>query len=111
MPNKVAGIGRRATEMVRGVAIVAFAAMLMATAAPVSAEPDPVAPGGATPVATADGAAPGVDPAALSAAPVDDGKVVSTPPATTTAPDGSTLTISAKDETQMAVAPLTSITY
>jgi hypothetical protein len=91
--------------MVRGVAIVAFAAMLMATAAPASAEPDPVAPGGATPVAAADGAAPGVDPAALSAAPVDDGKVVSTPPAT--APDGSTLTISVKDETQMAVAPLT----
>ena len=103
----VAGIGRRATEMVRGVAIVAFAAMLVATAAPASAEPDPAAPGGATPVAAADGAAPGVDPAALSAAPVDDGKVVSTPPATTTAPDGSTLTISAKDETQMAVAPLT----
>jgi hypothetical protein len=93
--------------MVRGVAIVAFAAMLTATAAPASAEPDPAAPGGATPVAAADGAAPGVDPAALSAVPIDDGKVVSTPPATTTAPDGSTLTISAKDETQMAVAPLT----
>jgi len=93
--------------MVRGVAIVAFAAMLAVTAAPVSAEPDPATPGGAAPVPAADGAAPGVDPAALSAAPVDDGKVVSTPPATTTAPDGSTLTISAKDETQMAVAPLT----
>jgi hypothetical protein len=93
--------------MVRGVAIVAFAAMLVATAAPASAEPDPAAPGGATPVAAADGAAPGVDPAALSAVPIDDGKVVSTPPATTTAPDGSALTISAKDETQMAVAPLT----
>ncbi|NBQ42466.1 MAG: MspA protein, partial [Mycobacteriaceae bacterium] len=39
--------------------------------------------------------------------PVDDGKVASTPPATTKAPDGATLTISAKDETQMPAAPLT----
>ncbi len=39
--------------------------------------------------------------------PVDDGKVASSPPQTTTAPDGWTLTISSEDETQVAVAPLT----
>ena len=45
--------------------------------------------------------------AAVDGAPVDDGKVASSPPQTTTAPDGWTLEISSKDETQMAVAPLT----
>lgn len=39
--------------------------------------------------------------------PVDDGKVVSSPPATSTSPDGWTLTISAKDEAQRPIAPLT----
>ncbi|MEI6253754.1 MAG: MspA family porin, partial [Mycobacteriaceae bacterium] len=39
--------------------------------------------------------------------PVDDPKVVSSPPATTTSPDGWTLTISAKDEIQAPIAPLT----
>ena len=42
-----------------------------------------------------------------AAVPVDDGKVDSTPPATTKSPDGWTLTISAKDEIQMPAAPLT----
>jgi len=65
--------------------------------APVAgADPDPAAPDAAQPVA-ADAAAP----------PVDDGKVESTPPATTKSPDGWTLTISAKDEVQMPAAPLT----
>jgi len=79
---------------------------LVVTAAPAAAEPDPVAPDPMATVAAAE-AAPGADPAALSAAPVDDGKVVSTPPATTKAPDGTVLTISAADETQTPAAPLT----
>jgi hypothetical protein len=41
------------------------------------------------------------------APPVDDGRVVSPPPQTTKTPDGWTLTLSAKDETQMPNAPLT----
>jgi hypothetical protein len=38
---------------------------------------------------------------------VDDGRVESSPPTTTHTPDGWTLTLSAKDETQLVIAPLT----
>jgi len=44
--------------------------------------------------------------AAATAAPVADSRVASSPPSTSTL-EGVTLTISAKDESQMAVAPLT----
>jgi hypothetical protein len=73
----------------------------LATAAPAAADPEP-AP--VTADAAAQAPAPDSDSAAL---PVDDGRVESTPPQTTTSPDGWTLTISAKDETQLAAAPLT----
>jgi hypothetical protein len=86
--------------------MIAVVAVFLATAAPASAEPDPVVPDPTATVAAAE-AAPGGVPAPLGAAPVDDGKVVSTPPATTTAPDGSVLKITGADETQMTVAPLT----
>jgi hypothetical protein len=82
--------------IVRGVAVAAVVTVMM-TAGPASADPDPVTPDGSTATVAAAEAAP----------PVDDGKVASTPPATTKAPDGATLTISAKDETQMPAAPLT----
>lgn len=82
--------------MVRGVAMAAVV-IVMVSAAPASADPDPVTPDGSTAAVAAAEAAP----------PVDDGKVASTPPATTKAPDDTTLTISAKDETQMPAAPLT----
>jgi hypothetical protein len=42
-----------------------------------------------------------------AAPPPPEGLVESSPPATTTSPDGWTLTLSAKDETQLVVAPLT----
>ena len=63
----------------------------------------------ATPIASAD---PEVEPVAADApapeaAPVDDGRVESSPPKTTTSPDGWTLTVSARDETQRVTAPLT----
>jgi len=63
----------------------------------------------ATPVASAD---PETEPvaaeaAAPEAAPVDDGRVESSPPKVTNSPDGWTLTVSAKDETQRVTAPLT----
>jgi hypothetical protein len=48
-----------------------------------------------------------VDAPAPEAAPVDDGRVESSPPKTTNSPDGWTLTVSAKDETQRVIAPLT----
>lgn len=83
--------------MMRGVSVLVVAAALMATAAPASAEPEPVTPDPALATVAAAEAPP----------PVDDGRVASSPPATTKAPDGTTLTISAKDETQMPVAPLT----
>ena len=82
--------------IVRGVAVAAVVTVMM-TAGPASADPDPVTPDGSTATVAAAEVAP----------PVDDGKVASTPPATTKAPDGATLTISAKDEIQMPAAPLT----
>lgn len=66
-------------------------------AAPASADPD----SDPQPVA-ADGVPPDV-----AVAPIDNGEVASTPPAVKKAPDGWTLTVSAKDETQQAMAPLT----
>lgn len=64
------------------------------------------APAWADPVDPAD---PGVQPVAASEAapPIDDGRVVSSPAETTKSRDGWTLTLSAKDEVQRAVAPLT----
>ena len=65
----------------------------------------------------ADPAAPDVQPAAAEVAPefapeavpppVDDGKVASSPPKVTKSPDGWTLTLSAREEIQRPVAPLT----
>jgi hypothetical protein len=58
----------------------------------------------ATPTASAE---PETEPVAAEATPLDDGRVESSPPATTKTPDGWTLTLSATDETQRAIAPLT----
>ncbi len=85
--------------MLRGGTAVAGALLslaLIAGAAPAVADPEP--PPTIQPVAQS-----ATEPAVV----VDDGKVESSPPQTTTAPDGSTLTLSAKDETQFAAAPLT----
>ncbi|EHB44374.1 MspA family protein [Mycolicibacterium rhodesiae JS60] len=87
--------------VVRRAALIALVGTLLATPVPALADPDPGGPDLGQPVAVAD---PAIDPAAP---PVDDGRVASTPPATTKSPDGWTLTISAKDETQMPNAPLT----
>jgi hypothetical protein len=56
------------------------------------------------PIASAE---PDAETVSAEAAPVDDGRVESSPPATTHTPDGWTLTLSAKDETQRVMAPLT----
>jgi MspA len=48
-----------------------------------------------------------VPPPPPEGAPVDDGRVESSPPKVTNSPDGWTLTVSAKDETQRVTAPLT----
>lgn len=77
---------------------MALVGSLLVTSAPAWADPDPTAPDAATPVSAE------VPDAAV---PVDDGRVESTSPATTKSPDGWTLTVSAKDEIQMPVAPLT----
>ena len=50
---------------------------------------------------------PDVEAVSADAPPVDDGRVVSPPPQSTTSPDGWTLTLSARDETQAPNAPLT----
>lgn len=80
----------RAATLFCSVAVVVTAA-----AGPAAAEPDPVTPD-VQPVA-----------AAVPEPAVDDGKVSSGEPTTTKSPDGWTLTISAKDETQLPIAPLT----
>jgi hypothetical protein len=61
------------------------------------------------PIASADPETEAVsaDAPAPEAAPADDGRVESSPPKTTNSPDGWTLTVSAKDETQRVTAPLT----
>ena len=88
--------------MVRGGSVLVVLAALMATASPASAEPEPATPDPMTTVAAAEAGAP-----VEAGPPVDDGKVASTPAATTKSPDGATLTLGAKDETQMPAAPLT----
>ena len=80
--------------VVRPLAVLSACVLTCAlVAAPATAEPD-------TEPVSAEGPAP-------EAAPVNDGRVESSPPATTTTPDGWTLTVWAKDETQRVIAPLT----
>ena len=82
--------------MVRSAILACSVVIAMtAAAAPDGAEPDPATPD----VQQVAAATP--DPA------IDDGTVSSGEPATTKSPDGWTLTISAKDETQRPIAPLT----
>ena len=59
-------------------------------------------PSGAATIASADPA-----PAGNEGPPVDTGVVASEEPATVTTPDGWTLTVAAKDESELPVAPLT----
>ena len=90
--------------MLRGVAVLASATALLMSSSPASADPvpaDPAVPADSdvvTPVAAT--AAPAATP------PVADGRVASNPPSTSTL-EGVTLTISAKNETQQLVQPLT----
>ena len=88
----------------------ALIAVLLSSAAPASADPAPSDPAGVAPAAAeaVAAAAPGADPAAaaLAAPPPDDGRVASSPPSTSSL-DGVTLTISAKNEMQKPIAPLT----
>ncbi len=92
-----------------GAAVVAVICALLA-ASPAVAEPDPAGPDVVAPAAEAE---PIIAPVAVTtdplaeAAAVPDGAVASSPPQTTTAPDGWTLTIASKEETRQAVAPLT----
>lgn len=102
---------------VRSTALIAAVGALLITAAPAAADPAPPVPDAPTAPVSDAPAPPGAtpaDPAAVPVAatdpgapPVDDGTVVSNPPVTTTSPDGWTLTLSAKDEMQRPVAPLT----
>jgi hypothetical protein len=80
--------------LVRPMAVLAVCGLICALAAPIaSADPETEAVS--------------VEVPAPAAAPVDDGRVESSPPATTYAPDGWTQTVSAKDEIQRVTAPLT----
>jgi hypothetical protein len=84
--------------MLRVVAVLVSATALLMSSSPASADPVPADSDMATPVAAT--AAPAATP------PAADGRVASSPPSTSTL-EGVTLTISAKNETQMPVLPLT----
>jgi hypothetical protein len=87
--------------LVRPLALLSAWVLTCVLAAPVaSAEPEvePIAP---------DAPSAEAAPPPPEGAPVDDGRVESSPPKTTHSPDGWTLTVSAKDETQRVTAPLT----
>ncbi len=90
--------------MLRGTAVLAAVSALLMSSSPVSADPVPADP--AVP-ADSDVATPVVATAApAGTSPAVDGRVASGPPVTSTL-EGVTLTISAQDETQMPVLPLT----
>lgn len=104
------------TPVLRRTAVLAAIATL--AAAPAAAEPAPAPPAPPPPVAAVPGpinpaapppvpGAPPVGAPPVVAPPIDDGRVVSAQPATMTASDGATLTVSAQDEIQQPVAPLT----
>jgi len=84
--------------MLRVAAVLVSATALLMSSPPASADPVPADPDMATPIAAT--AAPAATP------PAADGRVASSPPSTSTL-EGVTLTISAKNETQMPVLPLT----
>lgn len=86
--------------MVRGAALAL--APLIALAAPAAADPAPADPNVVQPIAATQ---PGAT--AEAAVPAADGAVVSSPAQTMTSPDGWTLTITAQEETQTPIAPLT----
>ncbi|MCX6483100.1 MAG: MspA family porin [Mycobacterium sp.] len=88
---------RHAVLLTAAAALLAWPASVLA-----SADPGPADPDGVTPVAAA---VAEIGPA-VEAPPVADGRVASSPPSTTTL-EGVTLAISARDETQMSVFPLT----
>jgi MspA len=98
----------RPAHLRRPAAIVVACLVLGAMAPPAYADPDQPAPEPVTEAVAATPETPPGDPAAAPPAPpVDDGKIVSNPPATTTAPDHWKLTVGAKDEIVRPVAPLT----
>lgn len=84
---------RHADMLLRFATVTASVLVAVGTAAPAIADPDP--------------AAPPADPAAAAAPPVNTGAVASSVPGIAKTPDGRTLTVVAKDETQLPVAPLT----
>jgi hypothetical protein len=82
---------------VRPMAVLAACVLLCALPAPIAAaDPDTEAVSAEVPA-----------PEAAPPPPPDDGRVESSPPKTTHSPDGWTLTVSARDETQRVTAPLT----
>jgi len=86
--------------LLRLAAMTASVLVAVSTASPALADPAP-------PPAPADPAAAPVVPAADVAPPPDNGAVASSVPGIATTADGRTLTVVAKDETQLPVAPLT----
>ncbi len=85
----------------RPAALVAACLLLACGSAPAAADPTAEVP------APPAGEQPAQPVAATTGPPPDSGVVASGPPGVATLPDGRTLTVAAKDETQLPVAPLT----
>jgi len=94
--------------LIRLATLPAAAAVLLSSAVSGSADPGPADPGGVTPVAASvpGPAGPAAPPPGAVPPPVDDGRIASSPPATSTM-EGVTLTISSSNETLKPVSPLT----
>lgn len=87
--------------LIRILAVTSACVLVCASAPPVaSADPE-------VEQVAADAAPPEAAPPPPPPPPAGDGRVESSPPASTSTPDGWTLTIAARDETQMITAPLT----
>jgi hypothetical protein len=94
--------------MFRNLVILAACAMLGCSAAPAAADPgtlDFLGPPGAPP--TPDAGPPPPPPGDQSMPPAPSGAVDSAPPVTTKSPDGSTLFVSARNESELEVPSLT----
>lgn len=92
------------TSTMRGAAALVTGAVVALVTLAGTASADPADPAGPDVQPAAAAAEAAVVPAA---APIDDGKVPSNPPEVYKAPDGWTLTVGGKDETQLVIAPLT----
>ncbi len=106
MSHLMVTVLRRTVALAVGFTLAGLSTAAMAIADPVTEPaPIPIPPGAAEAAPLATAAA--TDPVPAAAPPLDTGAVASAAPGIAKVPDGRTLTVAAKNETQLPVAPLT----